>query len=121
MKNWQPLVNIASLWSAGALILLCAVLLLLAPRWPGFEYWQLQSSVKAWSGYVLLAILLLMWLPAWLRRRFADARLEDSARIVQYSVLINIWHQWLGVLFLVVLLLHASGSMSFRVEPNSQN
>lgn len=56
----------------------------------------------------MLAILLLMWLPAWLRRRFADARLEDSARIVQYSVLINIWHQWLGVLFLVVLLLHAS-------------
>ena len=108
MKNSRHFANISSLWATAAVIALCAALFLLAPRWPGIEYWQSSASIKAWSGYILLTVLVLMWLPAWLRRRFAHSHRQDLSGISQYSALLNIWHQWLGVLFLLVLMVHAN-------------
>lgn len=93
MKNSRHFANISSLWAAAAVIALCAMLFLLAPRWPGLEYWQSSASTKAWSGYILMAVLALMWLPAWLRRRFTKSHRQDLSSISQYSVVLNIWHQ----------------------------
>ena len=112
MKNSRHFANISSLWAAAAVIVLCAMLFLLAPRWPGLEYWQSSASTKAWSGYILMAVLALMWLPAWLRRRFTKSHRQDLSSISQYSVVLNIWHQWLGVLLLLIFMVHANPARS---------
>ena len=91
--------NRFSWWAAAALAALALLTYLLSPRIPGLSQWQLQSGFKNLTGYLLLALLVGMWLPTWLRQRFNRPTQLDW---------IKLSHQWLGVGFLAVLVLHAN-------------
>ena len=82
--------NRFSWWAAAALAALALLTYLLSPRIPGLSQWQLQSGFKNLTGYLLLALLVGMWLPTWLRQRFNRPTQLDW---------IKLSHQWLGVGF----------------------
>lgn len=92
-----------SLLAAAALLVLALLLFLIQPDWDTALRWQVSSRFKTVTGWSLLALMAAMWLPVALRSWFSRPR--------QLAV-IKLTHQWLGVLALVVLLLHANLSRS---------
>jgi hypothetical protein len=92
-----------SLVAAAALLALALLLFLIQPDWDTVLRWQVSARFKKVTGWSLLALMAAMWLPVALRSWFNQPR--------QLAV-IKLTHQWLGVLALVVLLLHANLSRS---------
>jgi hypothetical protein len=92
-----------SLAAAAALLVLSLLLFLVQPAWDIAHRWQVDARFKTVTGWSLLALMSVMWLPVWLRGGFSQPR--------QLAV-IKLCHQWLGVFALVVLLLHANLSRS---------
>lgn len=92
-----------SLAAAAALLALALLLFLVQPAWDTAQRWQVDARFKSVTGWSLLALMAVMWLPVWLRGWFSQPR--------QLAV-IKLAHQWLGAFVLVVLLLHANLSRS---------
>lgn len=93
----------ASLAAAVALLVLALLLFLVQPAWDTALRWQVDARFKTVTGWSLMALMAAMWLPVLLRGGFSQPR--------QLAV-IKLAHQWLGVLALAVLLLHANLSRS---------
>lgn len=98
MKN-RLLANLASLWVAATLVGLGLLLQPIQPHIDSLVRWQSSVSFKSFTGYLLVAAMLGMWTPVWLRKSFTTPRQLDVIKLV---------HQWLGVGMLLVLLLHAN-------------
>jgi hypothetical protein len=92
-----------SLAAAAVLLVLALLLFLAQPSWDIALRWQVNARFKTFTGWALFALMAALWLPVVLRGWFSQPG---------QLALIKLAHQWLGVLALVVLLLHANLSRS---------
>ena len=98
-----PATHSLSLATASAILAISLLLFLMPPAWDTLTRWQIDAQFKTISGYVLLTLMAVMWLPV---------GLKDHLRTPKARDVLKLSHQWLGVLLLMVFVLHANLSRS---------